>query len=85
MLCGLLLRRIGRLASGSRRSGRLPAQFSQAAGADFDHAQVILGHIPRPDDVRGDGEYNFIFPAFFIFLRKQVFEDGKSADPGISA
>ena len=81
----LLLRRIGRLGRGSRRRGRLPPQFSQAAGADFDHAQIILGHIPRADDVRGDGENNFIFPAFFIFLRKQVFEDRKFADPGISA
>lgn len=82
---GLLLRRIGRFGRRSRRSGRLAAQFSQAASSDFDHALVILRHIPRPDDVRGDGKNNFIFPAFFIFLRKQVFEDGKSADPGISA
>ena len=85
MRCSLLLRGIGRFGSGSCGSGRIPAQFSQAARADFDHAQVILGYIPRADDVRGDGEYNFIFPAFFIFLRKQVFEDRKFADPGISA
>ena len=73
------------LGSGSHRSRRLPAQFNRAAGANLDGAQVLFGYLLRPHNVGGDGEYDLIFPAFPIVLRKQVLQDRNPADPGIAA